>query len=110
MTNNQNSAREAAERIVDRLQDFLHVATGPNEDGTHSGFLIVDYGAADDVLGEDAPGDGAIALLPFNLSESDDPSEVTTADDEETAVERAEEILDGLLDLVEGIIVRELEG
>lgn len=110
MTNNQNAGREVAERIVDRLQDFLHVATGPNEDGTHSGFLIVDYAAADDVLGDDAPGDGAIALLPFNLSDGDDPSEVTTADDEDTAVERAEQILDNLLDLIEGIVVRELEG
>lgn len=110
MTENHSAAREVAERIVDRLQDFFHVASGPNEDGTHSGFIVVDFEEADVVMGGDGAPAGSVALLPFDLSDEDEPAEITTADDGEAAADAAEMMLGVLLELIEAVIADELSG
>lgn len=109
MANDSSPARATASRIADRLQSFFHVASGPNEDGTHSGFIIVDFEEADSIMGDEAP-DGSVALLPFDLSDEDNPSELTTADDDESAADAAEDMLGTLLDLIEAVVADELDG
>jgi hypothetical protein len=109
MSNNHSSARATAERIVDRLQEFLHVASGPNDDGTHSGFIIVDFQNAEALTGSEEAPIGALALLPFDLSDEDDPTELTTADDIDAAADAAEATLATLLDFIEAVVATELE-
>jgi len=99
--------RALAERVAERLQDFLHVASGPNEDGTASGFVIVDFDAAGDLLGEGGP-EGSVALLPFDLADAESPEELTTAENEEAAADAAEDVLGSLLDLIEAVVAAEL--
>ena len=107
MSSNHSDARATAERVVDRLQEFFHVASGPNQDGTHSGFIVVDFEEADVVMGDEAP-TGAVAFLPFDLSDEDEPTELTTADDDEAAADAAGEMLGTLLNLIEAVLADEL--
>jgi hypothetical protein len=103
------SSRAIAERITERMQDFFHVASGPNEDGTHSGFVIVDFDSAGEILGSEDVPEGSIALLPFDLSDEDDPTELTTAEDGDAAADAAEMLLGSLLDLIEAVVEDELK-
>lgn len=101
------SASDITDRILDRLQDYFHIASGPNEDGTHSGFIIVDFG--DEAAAEgDAVPQNAMALLPFDLSDEDEPMELTTAENTDGAADAAEDLLAALLELIAGVVEDEL--
>ena len=107
MTNGQSNT---ATRIIERLQNYLHIASGPNEDGTHSAFVVVDFDGADESFDADSAPQGTIALLPFDITNEEEPVELTTTDDEESAILAAEDVLGSILDLIETIITEELEG
>lgn len=107
MAENPSDPRAIADRIVDRLQDFFHVASGPNEDGTHSGFVIVDFETTD--MGDGMSASNSVALLPFDLSDEDEPTELTTSDDPDEAADAAEDMLQALLDLIGTIVADELD-
>lgn len=99
--------QEIADRIVDRLQDYFHIASGPNEDGTHSGFVVVDFETSD--MGDGVSASNSVAFLPFDLSDEDEPTEITTSDDPDKAADAAEDMLQSLLDLIGAIVVDELD-
>lgn len=107
MATNSPDPRATADRIIDRLQDFFHVASGPNEDGTHSGFVVVDFEAAD--AGDGVSASNSVALLPFDLSDEDEPAELTTSDDPDAAADAAEDMLQALLDLIGSVVADELD-
>lgn len=107
MATNSSDPRATADRIVDRLNDFFHVASGPNEDGTHSGFIVVEFASSGG--GDGVGASDSVALLPFDLSEDDEPTELTTTDDPETAADAAEDMLATLLDLIGAIVADELD-
>ena len=107
MATPSSDPQEIADRIVDRLQDFFHIASGPNEDGTHSGFVVVDFQTGD--MGDGVSASNSVAFLPFDLSDEDEPTEITTADDPDTAADAAEDMLQALLDLIGSVVADELD-
>jgi hypothetical protein len=107
MATPSSDPQEIADRIVDRLQDFFHIASGPNEDGTHSGFVVVDFETGD--MGDGVSASHSVAFLPFDLSDEDEPTEITTSEDPDTAADAAEDMLQSLLDLISSIVVDELD-
>lgn len=107
MAKPSSDPQATADRIVDRLQDFFHIASGPNEDGTHSGFIVVDFETGD--MGDGVSASNSVAFLPFDLSDEDEPVEMTTSDDSDDAADAAEDMLQMLLDLIGSVVADELD-